>query len=185
MEIGPKETTSGRRRSFVLAKFDLGGGETKVATTGIRSVKLHNPEPLRPAADNDGGERADAYTNDTTGDTTITYLVSIRVFKAPAPDPLNDEAFRVVVTQPMTETPVQTLSTLTEAGGSVMGAAIAHVMDASTVDMPPPPPLPQLSPLTLFIRVPLTLLPLPPIPDTCNLPPHSRSPGVRTTTISH
>ena len=51
----------------------------------------------------------------------------------PVPDPLDDEAFRVVVSQPMDETPVRPLSPLAEAGGSVVGAVLDHVMDACTV----------------------------------------------------
>ena len=77
----------------------------------------------------------------STGDTTVTDPVSVRFFEAPAPDPLNNETFRVVVAQPMSETPGRPLSPFTEAGGSVVGGALAHVMDASTLDMPPPPPL--------------------------------------------
>ena len=87
VEIGPKATTSGRRRSFLVVKFDLGGGDIRVDTINIRSVRLHTPEPLRPDTDGDGGERADASTTTTTGDTTITYSVSILVFKVPALDP--------------------------------------------------------------------------------------------------
>ena len=69
----------------------------KVATTNIRSVKLYTTEPPRPSTGGDGGERAAAATTTTTGDTTVTDPVSVQVFEAPAPDPLNDEAFRVVV----------------------------------------------------------------------------------------
>ena len=97
MEIGPKATALGRRRTFVVARFNLGGGDMKVATINIRSVKLHTPEPLPPATNSDGGERAAAATTTTTGDTTITDPVSVQVFEAPSPDPLIDEAFRVVV----------------------------------------------------------------------------------------
>ena len=43
VEIGPKANTSGRRRTSVIVKFDLGGGDMKVATINIRSVKLHTP----------------------------------------------------------------------------------------------------------------------------------------------
>ena len=49
---------------------------------------------------------------------------------------MNDEAFRVVVAQPMAETPVRTLYPLTEADGSVVGCVLAHVMYASNVEMP-------------------------------------------------
>ena len=41
VEIGPKATVFGRRRNFVAAKFYLSGGDTKVATINIRSVKIH------------------------------------------------------------------------------------------------------------------------------------------------
>ena len=76
---------------------------------------------------------AASVTTTTTGDTTITDPVSVQVFEVPAPDPLNDEAFRVVVAQPMAKTPGQLLSPLIEAGGLVVGAVLSHVMDASTV----------------------------------------------------
>ena len=42
-----------------------------------------------------------------------------------------------------------------------MGGVLAHVMDASTVEMPPPPPLPRLLPLPQIIPVPLAPPPLP------------------------
>ena len=41
VKIGPKETTFGRCRNFVVVKFDLGGGDTKVATIDISSVNIH------------------------------------------------------------------------------------------------------------------------------------------------
>ena len=44
---------------------------------------------------------ADAATNNTTGDTAVTDPVSVQFFEAPAPDPFSNEAFRVVVAQPM------------------------------------------------------------------------------------
>ena len=69
----------------------------------------------------------------TNVDTIITDPVSVQVFEAPALDPLNDESLIVVVSQPITEKPVRTLSPLTESSGSVMGGVLAHVMDASTV----------------------------------------------------
>ena len=53
----------------------------------------------------------------------------------------------MVVVHPMDETPVQMISPLTEAGESVVGDAIAHGMDVSTVEMPPPPPISQFIPL--------------------------------------
>ena len=43
VEIGPKAIALGRRRNFVVARFDLVGGAMKVATTNICSVKLHTP----------------------------------------------------------------------------------------------------------------------------------------------
>ena len=147
MEIGPEATALVGRSTFVVAKFDLGGGDMKLTTINVGSVKLHTLEPLRPATDGDGGERADADTTTTTGETTITYPVSVQVFEPPAPDPLNDEAFRVVVAHTMAETPVRPLYPLTEAGGSVIGGILSHVIDASTVEMPPPPPLPPFLPL--------------------------------------
>ena len=55
VEIGLKATTSGRCRTFFVAKFDLGGGDMKVATINIRNVKLHTPEPLRPDTEGYGG----------------------------------------------------------------------------------------------------------------------------------
>ena len=41
--IGPKATAFGRRRTFVVVRFYLGGGAMKVATINIQSVKLNNP----------------------------------------------------------------------------------------------------------------------------------------------
>ena len=113
VEIGPKATALGRCRTFVVAKFDLGGGDMKLATIKIRILKIHTPETLCPATDGDCGERAAASTTTTTGDTTIADPVSIQVFEAPAPDPLNDEAFRVVVGQPMAKMTGRMLSPLT------------------------------------------------------------------------
>ena len=55
VEIGPKETALGRRRTFVVARFYLGGGAMKVDTINIRSVKLHTLEPPRPDTGGDGG----------------------------------------------------------------------------------------------------------------------------------
>ena len=69
----------------------------KVATINTRSFKLHTPEPRLPSNGGDGGERATDDTTTTTGDIIITDPFSVQVFEAPAPDPLNDEAFRVVV----------------------------------------------------------------------------------------
>ena len=157
----------------------------KVATINIRSVKIHTPEPPRPSTDGDGGERATAATMTTTGDTTVTDPVSVQVFEAPAPDPLNDEAFTVVVAQPMDKTPGRPISPLTEDGGSVVGGVLAHVMDASTVGMPPPPPFPLLLPLPQIIPVPLPPSPLLIIPAPRTPSPQRRSPGERPTTRSH
>ena len=105
----------------------------KVATINISSVKLYTPEPLRPTTDGDGGDRADAATTTTTGDTTIIDPVSVQVFYMTAPDPLNDGTFRFLVAQPMYKTPVWPLYTLIEAGGSVVGGILSHLMDAYTV----------------------------------------------------
>ena len=79
----PKATVLGRRRNFVVAKFDFGGGDIKMTTININSVKLHTHEPLCPYTD--GGARADAFTTTATGDTTITDSVSVQVFGVPAP----------------------------------------------------------------------------------------------------
>ena len=89
MEIGPKATALGRRSTFVVVKFDPGGGDMKVATINIRSFKLHTPEPLHPATDGDGGRRSADDTTTTTGDKTVTDPVTVKVLEAPAPDPLN------------------------------------------------------------------------------------------------
>ena len=85
----------------------------------------------------------------------------------------------------MDETPGSPLSPLTEASGSVAGGVLAHAMDASTVDMPPPPPLRQLLPLPQIIPVPLPPPPLPLIPAPYNSSPQRRSPGEIPTTRSH
>ena len=55
VEIEPKATSSGRHRTFVFAKFDLGGGDMKVATINISSFNLHVIELLRPGTDSYGG----------------------------------------------------------------------------------------------------------------------------------
>ena len=85
----------------------------------------------------------------------------------------------------MAETPRPTLSPLTEAGGLVVGVVLAHVMDAYTVEMPPPPPLTRLIPLPQILSVPLPPPPLPPIPAPSTPSPNCRSPGERPTTRSH
>ena len=91
----------GGRRSFDVTKYDLGQGNMKVCTINIRSAKLHNPEPINHATDGCGGKSAASVTVNTYIYTTITDPVSVQVFKEPAQDPLNDEASRVVVAQPM------------------------------------------------------------------------------------
>ena len=87
--------------------------------------------------------------------------------------------------QPMAETPGSPLSPLTEAGGLVVGGVLAQVMDASTVEMPPPPPLPGLLPLLQILPVPLPTPPLPLILSPRTPSPQRRSPGERPTTSSH
>ena len=89
VEIGPKATALGRRRTFVVARFDLVGGAMKVDIINIWSVKIHTPEPPSPSTGVDDGYRASAATTTATGDATITYLVYVQVFEAPAPDTLN------------------------------------------------------------------------------------------------
>ena len=54
VEICPKVTTLGRRRNVLIEKIDLGGGNMKVTTINIRSVKIHTPGPLRTDTDGDG-----------------------------------------------------------------------------------------------------------------------------------
>ena len=83
-----------------------------MATINIRTFKLHNPEPHRPDTGGDGGEMAAEATTNTAEHTTVTYPISVQFFEAPTPDPLNDEAFRVVVAQPLEETPGRPLSPL-------------------------------------------------------------------------
>ena len=140
---------------------------------------------MRPTTDGDGGERVSYATTTTTGDTTITDPVSFQFFEVPAPYPLTNEAFIVVVSHPMVEMLGWPLSPLVEADGSVAGPVIAYIMDASTVEIPPTPPLPQFIPIPIFIPVPLTPLPLHPIPAPHTLSPHPCSPGVIPTTRSH
>ena len=43
VEIGPKANALGRRRTFVVSRFDLGGGSIKLATINIRIFKLQTP----------------------------------------------------------------------------------------------------------------------------------------------
>ena len=61
----------------------------------------------------------------------------------------------------MVGTPGRSLSPLKEADGSVVGAVLSHMMYASTVEIPTPPPIPW------FLPVPLPPLPFPPIPTPC------------------
>ena len=142
MEIGLKATALGRYRIVVVAISELGGGDMKVAKINIGSVNLHTPEPPRPYTGGDDGERAADSTTTTIGYKTVTDAVSVQFLEAPAPDHLHGEAFRVVVAQPMAKTTGRLISPLTEAGGSAVGDVLAHGMNASTVDIPPPPPLP-------------------------------------------
>ena len=95
----------GRRKTFVVEKFDLGVGDMKVTTINIRSVKIHTTETPCPTTGVDGGDRDAATTTTTIRDTHVTYPVYVQLFKAPAPKPLNDEAFRLMVTQTMDKTP--------------------------------------------------------------------------------
>ena len=117
--------------------------------------------------------------------TIVTYPVSAQVFESPSLDPLNDEAFLVVVAQPMDKTSGRPFSPLIEAGGLVVRDVLSHVMDASTAEMPPPPPLSILLSHTKIIPFPL---PPPPLPSKwaphTPLPQH-RSPGEIPTTMSH
>ena len=108
-----------------------------------------------------------------------------QVFEAPAPDPLNDESFRVVVAQTMAETPGRLISPLTEADGLLVGGVLAHVMDSSTVDMPPPPPLPRSLPLPQILPVLLPPTSLPLILDLRTPSPQRCSPEGKPTTGSH
>ena len=85
----------------------------------------------------------------------------------------------------MAKTPGHPLSPLTEDGGLVVGGVLDHVMDASTVEMPPPPPLPRSLPLTQIVPVPLIYPPLPLILSLCNPYLQRRPPGKRPMTRSH
>ena len=60
----------------------------------------------------------------------------------------------MVVAQPMSETPGRMLSPLKEASGLVVWDFFDHVIDASTTEMPPPPPLPRLLPIPQLLPVP-------------------------------
>ena len=103
----------------------------------------------------------------------------------PAPDPLNGEAFKVVVSHPMAKTPGRTLSPLIESGVLVVGGVLSHFMDASTVEMPPPPPLPQLLLLPQILPVHLPPPPLPTMSSPRTPSPQHYSPGEIPTTRSH
>ena len=43
VEIGLKATALGRQRTFVVARFNLGGGDMKMTTINIQNVKFHTP----------------------------------------------------------------------------------------------------------------------------------------------
>ena len=77
----------------------------------------------------------------------------------------------------MAETPGRPLSPLTDYGGSVVGGVLAHVMDASTVEMPPPPSHPRLLPLSQILPVPLPPLSLTLIPALHTPLPQRQYPG--------
>ena len=68
----------------------------------------------------------------------------------------------------MSETSGWTLSPLKETGGLLVGGVLSHVMYASTVEMPPPHPLPRLLSHPQNIPVPLPPTTLPPIPAPRN-----------------
>ena len=85
----------------------------------------------------------------------------------------------------MFKTPGRTLSLLTETVGPQVGSVIAHIMDASTVEMLPTLLLPQYLPLPLFLPVPITPFPLFPIPAPCTPSPQRYSPGVIPTTRTY
>ena len=150
----------------------------KVAIIHIRSVKIQTQGPLCNDSDY-GGDRYAAATTTTNGGTTITDPVSIRVFEAPAPDLFNDEAFRVVVAQPISEMPGWIIYPFIDADRSVVGDVLYHVMDASTVEIPPPPTI------TWFLPITLPTPPLPPILSLRNPLPYRCPPGVIPITMSH
>ena len=77
VEVGPKATALGKRWTFDLEKFDLGGADMKVDTINIRSVKLHTSEPICTATGGDSKYRDNSSITTTNGDTTIIYPVSI------------------------------------------------------------------------------------------------------------
>ena len=67
----------------------------------------------------------------------------------------------------------------------VVGGVLSHVMDTSTVEMPPPPPLPRLLPLPQIHPVPLPPNPLPLVPALYTPLPQHCSLGEISTTRSH
>ena len=85
----------------------------------------------------------------------------------------------------MTETPGLMLSSLKEAVGPVVGGVLAHMMDESTVEMPPPPPIPRLPPLPQIIQGPLPPPPLTLIPAPHTPSPQRSFPRERPITRSH
>ena len=117
----------------------------------------------------------------TNGDTTITDPVMILFFEAPAPEPLNDVTFRVVVARPIFETPSRPISPLTEYGGVfyiLCGGCIyfVYASTSSTYFIFPLPP---------FLPVTLTRITLPLIPSPLAPLPQNSFPGVIPTTRSH
>ena len=67
----------------------------------------------------------------------------------------------------------------------MVGGVLAHMMDVSTVEMPPIPPLPQLLPLPQILPITLPPPTLPHIPALHNPSPHCRLPVEITTTRLH
>ena len=67
----------------------------------------------------------------------------------------------------------------------MVGGVLAHVMDASTVDMHPSHPLPRLLPLPKILPVPLPPPTLPTMPAPRTPSPQRRSPGERPMNRSH
>ena len=108
-----------------------------------------------------------------------------KFFEAREPETLNDEAFRLVVAQTMTEMPVRPLSKFTEADGLVVGGVLDYVMYAYTMDMPPPPPIPIILPLPQIIPVPLPPPPLLLISSLRTPLSHHSYPGERPMTRPH
>ena len=113
VEIGPKATALGRRMNFFCCNIlpwriiHEGGNHQH------KECQPHTTEPPCTSTGGGGGERAAAATTNTTGNTTVTDPVSVQFFEVPETDPLNYEAFRVVVTQPTAEMPGRPLSLLT------------------------------------------------------------------------